>query len=141
MHAITKDGPLCSGTKGGDHFVPSCGGYSLKPRELDDDEHTAEYIFLGKSNTSDYHDSMNNQNFQNWVDTRLRPTFEAMYCIGPDKTKHKKMILVLDNAPYHHNIELPPLTSLNKRDVVALLNKHGAQHFFLGPVVARARAV
>ena len=33
--------------------------------------------------------------------------FEAIYCSDPDPAKHKKMILVLDNAKYHHNIALP----------------------------------
>ena len=39
-----------------------------------------------------------NQNFMEWVDEKLIPTFKARF---PDK----KMILVLDNAPYHHIIE------------------------------------
>ena len=33
--------------------------------------------------------------------------FEAIYCSDLDPPKHEKMILVLDNAKYHHNIALP----------------------------------
>ena len=38
---------------------------------------------------------MNGENFMKWVENRLLPAFNAKY---PDK----KMILILDNAPYHH---------------------------------------
>ena len=62
-----------------------------------DSEHTCEYLFLKKS-TGDYHGMIKNQNFMEWVDEKLIPTFKARF---PDK----KMILVLDNAPYHHVIE------------------------------------
>ena len=61
---------------------------------------------------------MNNQNFfSEWVDLLLAPTFEARY-------PGKKMILILDNAPYHHNIELEPLTGLNKSELATLLLDH-----------------
>ena len=43
----------------------------------------------------DYHSNMNGDNFMEWVTRRLVPTFEALY-------PGKKMVLVLDNAPYHH---------------------------------------
>ena len=38
---------------------------------------------------------MNGENFMKWFENRLLPAFNAKY---PDK----KMILILDNAPYHH---------------------------------------
>ena len=98
MHAITKDGPLCTYKSDhephyGDEFVRARRGTgkTLQKREMGEGEHTAEYLFLGKSK-GDYHDSMNDKNFAEWVDERLVPTFEA-------KFPGKRMILVLDNAP------------------------------------------
>lgn len=98
LHAITKDGPLCTkdDTTGephyGDAFVKSGRGKALQPRELSPGEHTAEYLFIGKAK-GDYHDSMNAKNFAEWVEQRLEPTFEHLY-------PGKRMILVLDNAPF-----------------------------------------
>ena len=125
VHAITKDGPLVvpdpapgGPVVAGHEFVRSGRGAKMKRRTfpLPNNEFTAEYLFEGKSK-GDYHDSMNNQNFSEWVDLQLVPTFEARY-------PGKKMILILDNAPYHHNIELEPLTGLNKSECVALLLEH-----------------
>jgi len=97
LHAITKDGPLCThDTTGephyGDAFVKSGRGKALRPRELSPGEHTAEYLFIGKAK-GDYHDSMNAKNFAEWVEQRLEPTFEHLF-------PGKRMILVLDNAPF-----------------------------------------
>ena len=39
---------------------------------------------------------MNGENFMKWVQNRLIPAFEGKYTNG------QKMILFLDNAPYHH---------------------------------------
>ena len=150
MHAITKDGPLTTRDDAsdaphyGDHFAKARGGKSLKPRPMGEGEHTAEYLFVGNTK-GDYHESMNSQNFGEWVQQRLVPTFEAKY-------PGKKMILVLDNAPcvrargsmcvsplqtapgamlrcmmprYHHNIALPSLTGLNKKELVKLLSDNG----------------
>ena len=96
VHAITKDGPLTTRDVSGvphygDHFVKARGGKSLKPRTMEEGEHTAEYLFVGNTK-GDYHESMNSQNFDEWVQQRLVPTFEAKY-------PGKKTILVLDNAP------------------------------------------
>ena len=54
--------------------------------------------------------------------------FEAIYCSDPDPAKHKKMILVLDNAKYHHNIALPGFVKFNKTSYVDLLKEHGMYH-------------
>ena len=124
LHAITKHGPLATKDASGvpvmgDEFVKCKGGVKLQPREMPPGEHTAEYLFEGKTKSKDYHDQMNNQNFQEWVETRLVPTFEVEF---PGKI----MILVLDNAQYHHNIALPNLNDLKKKDTVDLLKHHGS---------------
>ena len=59
-----------------------------------------------------------NQNFMEWVDEKLIPTFKARF-------PSKKMILVLDNAPYHHCIEYELPTK--KGDIVDYLREHGCE--------------
>ena len=62
---------------------------------------TAEMVFRAKyakkNNIKDYHDTMDGDFFMYWVEKRLTPAFKARY-------PHKKMILILDNAPYHHSL-------------------------------------
>ena len=85
VHAITKDGLL---------FDP---GSERRPNDTEVIEpcKTSEWIFLGPVKKGDYHKNMNSRNFMNWVNDRLFPAFNAKY-------PNKKMVLVLDNAPYHH---------------------------------------
>ena len=45
---------------------------------------------------ADYHTTITGDKFVNWMRNRLLPTFAA-------KFRRKKMILVLDNAKYHHH--------------------------------------
>lgn len=86
VHAISEDGLLS---------VPDEGRLEDDTWELKEEALTAEWVFVGKIRKADYHKNMNGDNFMKWVQKRLIPAFEAIY---PDK----KMILVLDNAPYHH---------------------------------------
>ena len=55
----------------------------------------AKYVM--KNKVSDYHDTMDGSFFMYWVQNRLVPAFEARY-------PGKKMILIFDNAPYHHSL-------------------------------------
>ena len=77
-------------------------GERLKVKEWTTGAHaTAEMIFRSKyakkHRIKDYHDTMDGEFFMYWVRKRLATAFRRKY---PDK----KMILVLDNAPYHHSI-------------------------------------
>jgi transposase len=63
--------------------------------ELSNEKASAEWIFKGKVLKEDYHKNMNGENFMKWVEKRLLVAFDKRY---PDK----KMILILDNAAYHH---------------------------------------
>ena len=56
---------------------------------------TCETLWVAQSSSGDYHDNMNSEMFMQWVQDKLIPTFEKAY-------PGKKMILVADNAPYHH---------------------------------------
>ena len=53
---------------------------------------------MAKSKTGDYHDNMDGEGFNWWLLHRLIPAFKFKY--GDDM----KMILVMDNAPYHHQM-------------------------------------
>ena len=56
---------------------------------------TTEMIFQSKKARGDYHENMNGTMFLKWLKNRLFPTFKALY-------GNRKLVLVLDNAPYHH---------------------------------------
>ena len=60
---------------------------------------TAEMMFPAgeKSSLGDYHKNMNADMFMLWLKRRLIPTFKVLY-------PGKKMILILDNAAYHHGM-------------------------------------
>mmetsp|Transcript_77725 Transcript_77725/g.155650 ORF Transcript_77725/g.155650 Transcript_77725/m.155650 type:complete len:160 (+) Transcript_77725:1052-1531(+) len=58
---------------------------------------TAEWIWQAKSAHKDFHDNMDGVGFEWWLSNRLIPAFENNY-LG------KKMILAMDNASYHHQL-------------------------------------
>ena len=58
-------------------------------------KNTCEMLFAAKAETDDYHKNMYGDKFEHWVRYRLLPTW---YKLHPDKS----MVLVLDNAKYHH---------------------------------------
>jgi len=86
VHAITEDGLL---------FKPGSERVANDSHELKEKRYTAEWVFVGPVKKGDYHRNMNEKNFLRWTTERLIPSFEQTY-------PGKKMILVLDNAPYHH---------------------------------------
>ena len=65
----------------------------------------------------DYHDTMTGEFFMYWVEKSLTPAFEARYPV-------KKMILILDNAPYHHSLVGDGFrpNSMSKTDIVARIS-------------------
>ena len=56
---------------------------------------TAEWIWEANGKVEDYHKNMDGVGFERWLENRLIPAFEALF-------PGKKMILVMDNASYHH---------------------------------------
>jgi hypothetical protein len=82
LHAMTQSGLL---RKEGHHASNTVSEPALN----------AELIFEGLNVDEDYHKSVNGDVFISWVENRLIPAFKAVY-------HRKKMVLVLDNAPYHH---------------------------------------
>lgn len=89
LHALTRDGML----------FKEVNGERPEPEEWERGKVlNCEMIFRANSATGrrDYHDTMDGEMFERWLTKRLIPTFKAKY--GRDM----KMVLVLDNAPYHH---------------------------------------
>ncbi|CAF1390995.1 unnamed protein product [Rotaria sordida] len=58
-------------------------------------EKTAEMIWFADKANGNYHKNMDSANFLLWLHDHLFPTFQLLF-------SSKKMILVLDNASYHH---------------------------------------
>ena len=83
VHAFTKDGWLSDDDSVHnnvvDAVIPSC-----------------ELIYEAKKDDGDYHDNMNGSIYIRWMSNRLVPAFNKRY-------PGKKMVLVLDNASYHHH--------------------------------------
>ena len=119
LHAITADGPLVERDDAG---VPiddlHWNGDTPHPGERDTGEKkTCETLWLAQSHTGDYHDNMNSDMFMQWIETRLLPVFESTY-------PEKRMILVADNAPYHHKRKIGSLASLSKKQIIDLMVQH-----------------
>ena len=87
LHALTKHGLLFKTDRHGVRPEPLewQGGRVLN----------CEMIFQSKKAKGDYHQNMDGTMFLRWINNRLVPTFKAVY-------GNKKLVLVLDNAPYHH---------------------------------------
>lgn len=86
LHAITKHGLL---------FHDGAQRIKDDTHEIGRKRRTAEWVFVGPVKKGDYHKNMNEKNFEIWVEKRLIPLFEICF-------PGKRMILVMDNAPYHH---------------------------------------
>ena len=87
LHALSKDGLL---------FKSNRSGVRPEPQEWQAGRVlNCEMIFQSKKAKGDYHENMDGTMFLKWLKNRLIPTFKALY-------GRKKLILVLDNAPYHH---------------------------------------
>jgi transposase len=83
LHAITKDGWLVHDT-------------SVFKNRADEMSFSCELVYEAKNSDGDYHTNMNGEIFIAWVKNRLFPSFVKRY------GRSKKMVLVLDNAAYHH---------------------------------------
>jgi hypothetical protein len=104
LHAITPKGQLCVRING----IPFCdllwNGDTPHPTDCDDRKSTCELLWKAQSSTGNYHDNMISDMFMKWVKERLVPTFELLH-------PNKKMILICDNAPYHHSREIGSLAN------------------------------
>ena len=86
---------------------------------------------MAQSHSGDYHDNMNSTLFMLWVKDKLIPTFESTY-------PKKVMVLVADNAPYHHSRAIGSLASLGKNEVVNLIQEYKIPYVDL-PIKTKSR--
>ena len=91
VHAISTDDFVCEYLDTGVGVSES--GFQQKREQAN----TAEWVWQAKS-SGDYHDNMDGDEFEWWLENRLIPAFQAKF--GDDKN----MILVMDNASYHHQL-------------------------------------
>jgi transposase len=124
MHAITHEGVLAQKVEG--HYVTDTEWKGTKgdtphSEKRDDKLLTCETIWKASSNTGDYHDNMNLKMFMNWVEKKLIPTFAKLY---PDK----KMVLVCDNAAYHHKREIGSFGNSTKDELVDTCKKYDVDY-------------
>ena len=124
LHAITEDGPLAERDEHG--YPIDCldwRGDTPHPKDIEG-KLTCETLWVATSHTGDYHDNMCSDMFMQWVRTRLVPTFEKLY-------PNKKMVLVADNAPYHHRRKIGSLYSKSKKEMCELCEQYGIEYIDL----------
>jgi transposase len=119
LHAITENGPLCELDDNGRpvDILEWNGDTPHPPKDLVDGSLTCETLWLATSKSGDYHDNMNSEMFMMWVQHSLVPTFEKL---NPGKI----MILVANNAAYHHKREIGSLQSTTKKKLLDMMVKY-----------------
>ena len=131
LHAIMEYGPLATKDKFG-NFVSDITWKGDTPHPVThNNQHTCETLWVSSSSSGDYHDNMNSEMFMQWVEGRLIPTFN-------EKFPGKKMVLVLDNAPYHHKRAIGTLGAQSKGLLVSLMAQHQVEYIDL-PIKCQAR--
>ncbi|GMI44777.1 hypothetical protein TrCOL_g6844 [Triparma columacea] len=113
-HAFSKEGLVCLQNDDGDYI--EFQDTIVPERELSQHAHSAGMVYEANKATGDYHDNMDSHVFMLWVKQRLLQTMIK-------KGNKRKIVLVLDNAPYHreHQVSCPnPLTSTKKDNIKTL---------------------
>ena len=115
---VEKD-PTAGGTKGGVR-KPSGKGSHLIILHAGGEKgwiNGVELVFTSKKSTSDYHDEMNSENFEEWFHDTLLPKLEP------------NSIIVMDNASYHSRyLQKIPTKSSNKQVMKDWLTSHGLHY-------------
>jgi hypothetical protein len=135
LHAITTEGPLCqrdANNKPVDDLL--WDGQTPHPDTGRGGLLTCETIWKATSSKGDYHDNMCSEMFMQWATERLVPTFEALH-------PGKKMLVVLDNAPYHHKREIGSLGSMTKAELIAVCLQHNVEYIDVTLNDARMKAL
>ena len=130
VHTITQDGPLCELDDATGYPVDDLiwKGDTPQSEPHPDVKLNEETLWIAQSHTGDYHDNVNSTMFMKWVTDKLRPVFARKY-------PGKKMLLIADNAPYHHSREIGSLGSLSKKAMVIMMTDHEVEYIDL-PLVS-----
>jgi len=134
LHAITEHGPVCEHIDGKPIDDLVWNGNTPHPELRNDGKRTAECLWMSTSSSGDYHDNMNSEMFMKWIEERLVPTFEKQH-------PGKKMVLIADNAPYHHKRVIGSLNSLSKKKLIELAKKHDVSYLELPWTPIRQQAM
>ena len=121
LHAITPDGPLCERDDNGYPVDDLVWKKDTPHPNTASNKLTCETLWMSNSHTGDYHDNMNSDMFMQWVTDRLCPTFEKLY-------PGHKMVLLCDNAPYHHKRDIGSLGSKTKAEICELMVKYNVEY-------------
>jgi hypothetical protein len=124
IHAITPDGPLAERDINDDNIPVSnlvWVGDTPNPTPRPDGKISCETIWRATLRTGDFHDNMNSEMFMLWVEDKVMPSFERIY---PGNT----MILVCDNAPYHHKRIVGSMSSKSKKELVQLCVEYNVRY-------------
>ncbi|CAB1117802.1 unnamed protein product [Ectocarpus sp. CCAP 1310/34] len=111
VHAVTKWAPLAK----------FCDGFPIEEGWF---KETAEFLWQAKLAKGDYHAVMTDLMLMEWLEHRLSPAYNAI-----PEFEGKQMILVLENASYHHGFDAEvkePETNTKKYNV-DLLHKFGGK--------------
>jgi transposase len=124
MHAISPYGPLCEREELSNVPVSDLiwKGDTCHPHPREDGKITCETIWKSSLRKGNYHDNMNSEMFMKWVVDKLLPTFQQLY------GDNKKMILIMDNAPYHHKREIGTLSNKTKKELCEMCTKYSIQY-------------
>jgi transposase len=134
LHAITPFGPLCDRIDGIPIDDLKWKGDTPHPSKRTDGLLTCECIWKASSRAGDYHDNMDSDNFLKWVNGKLLPTFHKKY-------PGKKMVLICDNAAYHHKRKLGSFSSNTKQQLIDLAVKLEVKYIDLPFTKLRYNAV
>ncbi|CAB1108957.1 unnamed protein product [Ectocarpus sp. CCAP 1310/34] len=110
VHAITKWGALakfCDGFPIEEGWFKETGS----GKNTMGDEETAEFLWQAKLAKGDFHAAMTDSMFMERLEHRLSPACNAI-----PEFQGKQMILVLDNASYHHGFDAEGIGNLNQPD-------------------------
>lgn len=111
IHAMTHDGMLENeNVAPSDNLNDECASTAVVTAKL-----SAEGI-----EPEDYHDTLNGEKFVQWMKNRLFTAFESKY-------RRRKLLLILDNAKYHHARGSDWITpsKMNRVDIAAYMRECG----------------
>jgi transposase len=125
LHAITPEGPLCEADENGKPVDDlKWRGDTPHPTTRTDGKFTCETLWIAQSSSGDYHDNMNSEMFMKWVEEKLIPTFERLF-------PGKKLILICDNAAYHHKRIIGSLGNLSKKKLLEMMVEYEVEYIDL----------
>lgn len=125
LHAISPDGPLAERDENGYPVSDIVWTRDTPhPNKNEKSKLTCETLWLAESHSGDYHDNMNSEMFLKWIQESLFPTFEKLY-------PNKKMVLLCDNAPYHHKRKIGSLASMSKKKLLEMMQKYNVEYLDL----------